>query len=198
MQRETIIAEFQHLQDDLNSVGYLKKDMILSSSRTMIVGTLYALPLVIIFGFVYRFLLLDHARLLEMNGLSFYIMFLAIIIVSVIIHECLHGLGWALFSGKSWSSIRFNFHAMMPSCACRIPLSREKYLIGVLLPVIVLGGSSVVFMFVHPGTVSVLTMIVNIILSGADIMIATSVIKEKGALIVDHPIEAGYVAFIKR
>ena len=68
---------------------------------------------------------------------------------------------------------------------------------GVLLPFAVLGGASVIFLFLYPGTFSVLTMIVNFILAGADIMIALRVLKEKDVLIADHPTEAGYIAFYK-
>ena len=50
-------------------------------------------------------------------------------------------------------------------------------------------------MFVCPGTVSVLTMLVNFLLAGADLLIAFSALRERGALIADHPTQAGYAAF---
>ena len=189
---------FQHVRNNAEKNQYKEKKKTISKTKAMVMGTLYALPLVLLFGFIYRFLLIDRAHLIETSGFSFYILFLVIIITSVIIHECLHGLGWLLFGRNGWNSIRFNIHAMMPSCACNMPLSREKYLFGVLLPFVVLGCCSVVFMFVYPGTVSVLAMIVNIIISGADIMIAVNVANEKNALIIDHPTEAGYIALTKR
>ena len=72
-----------------------------------------------------------------------------------------------------------------------------KYLIGVLLPFIFLGGGSIIFLFVYPGTISILTMAVNIVLAGADVLIAAKVLREKNVLIADHPTEAGYIAFYK-
>ncbi len=83
----------------------------------------------------------------------------------------------------------------MPSCACTAPLGRGQYIAGVLAPFVLLGGGSVVFMFVYPGTVSVLTMLVNFLLAGADLLIAFSAMRERGSLIADHPTQAGYAAF---
>ena len=163
----------------------------------MILGIIYALPFVIVFGLLYRFWLIERAYLLEVSGLSFYIIFIAIIAISVVIHELLHGVGWAVASGKGWNVVRFNINAMMPSCACKVALEKKAYLFGVLTPFVVLGFGSVLFIFIYPGTVSFLTMIVNFISAGADLIIACNVLKERDVLIADHPKEAGYIAFYK-
>ena len=163
----------------------------------MIFGIFYALPFVIVFGLLYRFLLIERAYLLEVSGLSFYILFIAIIAVSVVIHELLHGVGWAVASGKGWNVVRFNINAMMPSCACKVALEKKAYLFGVLTPFVVLGFGSVFFIFIYPGTVSFLTMIVNFISAGAELIIASNVLKERDVLIADHPKEAGYIAFYR-
>ena len=44
---------------------------------------------------------------------------------------------------------------------------------------------------------SFLTMIVNFISAGADLIIARNVLKERDDLIADHPKEAGYIAFYR-
>ena len=163
----------------------------------MTLGVLYALPFVIVFGLLYRFLLIERAHLSEVGGLSFYIMFVVIIAISVVIHELLHGIGWAISSGKGWNVVRFNINAMMPSCACKVALEKKQYLIGVLTPFVILGIGSVLFVFIYPGTISLLTMLVNFIAAGADLVIALNVLKEKESLIVDHPTEAGYITFYK-
>lgn len=189
--------KFEKMRAQLRGKGYKEKNVTISSGKAMTLGVLYALPFVIIFGLLYRFLLLERAYLSEIGGLSFYIMFLAILVVSVVIHELLHGIGWAVSSGKGWNAVRFNVNAMMPSCACRIVLEKKTYLVGVLTPFVVLGFGSVLFVFLYPGTISLLTMMVNFIAAGADLVIAFYVWKERGSLIADHPTEAGYIAFYK-
>ncbi len=189
--------DFNRVQTNLKASGYKEKNVIISSRKAIVLGIIYALPFIIILGLLYRFMLIERAHLLEISGLSFYIMFIAIIVVSVVLHELLHGIGWAISSGKGWKVVRFNINAMMPSCACKVALKKKSYLIGVLAPFVVLGLGSILFVFIYPGTVSLLTMMVNFTAAGADLLIAFSVLKEENCLIADHPTEAGYVAFCK-
>ncbi|MCI9019552.1 MAG: DUF3267 domain-containing protein [Eubacterium sp.] len=197
MDRHSENENFEEIKAQLHKQGYHEKDVTITSGKAMISGAAYALPFVIAFGLLYRFLLIERAYLLEASGLSFYIIFIAIIAVSAVIHELLHGAGWAAASGKGWNVVRFNINAMMPSCACKVPLEKKAYLFGVLTPFAVLGAGSVCFLFLYPGTVSFLTMIVNVISAGADLLIACNVLKERDVLIADHPTEAGYIAFYR-
>ena len=189
---------FEKIKAQLHEQGFHEKDVTITSGKAMISGVFYALPFAIVIGLIYRFLLVERACLLEVSGLSFYIIFIAIIAISVVIHELLHGIGWAAASGKGWHVVRFHINAMMPCCACKAALEKNSYLFGVLTPFVVLGFGSVFFIFIYPGTVSFLTMIVNFISAGADLMIACNVLKEKGdVLIADHPKEPGYIAFYR-
>lgn len=188
---------FNRVRAELKANGYQEKDVTIPSGKSMILGFLYSLPFIVFGGLLYRFLLIERAHLSEIGGLSFYIMFTAIIAVSVVIHELLHGIGWAITSGKGWKVVRFNINAMLPSCACEVVLRRQPYLIGVLAPFVVLGSGSMLFVFVYPGTVSLLTLMVNFIAAGADLLIAFKVLKEGRCLIADHPTDAGYIAFYR-
>ena len=189
--------DFERMKADLHEKGYQEKDVTITSGEAMVLGALYGLPFVIVFGLWYRFFLIERAYLLEVSGIAFYVLFIAIIAVSVVIHELLHGIGWAVASGKGWNAVRFNINAMMPSCACKAVLKKGAYLAGVLAPFTVLGGGSVLFIFIYPGTVSLLTMMVNFISAGADLMIAFQVLKERDGFIADHPTEAGYISFYR-
>lgn len=189
--------DFERMKADLLEKGYQEKDVTITSGKAMVLGALYGLPFVIVFGLWYRFFLIERAYLLEVSGIAFYVLFIAIIAVSVVIHELLHGIGWAVASGKGWNAVRFNINAMMPSCACKAVLKKRAYLAGVLAPFTVLGGGSVLFIFIYPGTVSLLTMMVNFISAGADLMIAFQALKERDGFIADHPTEAGYIAFYR-
>lgn len=189
--------DFERMKADLHEKGYQEKDVTITSGKAMVLGALYGLPFVIAFGLWYRFFLIERAYLLEVSGIAFYVLFIAIIAVSVVIHELLHGIGWAVASGKGWNVVRFNIHALMPSCACKAVLKKRAYLAGVLAPFVVLGFGSVLFIFIYPGTVSLLTMMVNFISAGADLLIAFQVLKERDGFIADHPTEAGYISFYR-
>lgn len=197
MKAQEYTAAYQKAREDLLQDGYQERKAVITSGKAMGLGLLFSLPFVAGLGMYYRFFLIQRAHLSETSGLAFYGIFLAITVLSVVCHELLHGLGWAVASGKGWHVVRFNVSVMMPSCACKIPLEKGQYLVGVLAPLAVLGLGSVLFLLIYPGTVSVLTMIVNFVAAGADLVIACRLLKEKNALIMDHPTEAGYIAFYR-
>lgn len=185
-------------QNRANNDLYKTRDVTLTTTQTMLKGVMCSLPFVLLIGFGYRFLLLDRAVLLDISGIRFYMLFIAIIAFVTVVHEWLHGLGWAISSGKGWGVIKFNISAVMPSCACKVLLSKKSYLIGVLLPFIVLGIGSIIFLLAYPGTISLLTMVTSFVGAGGDLAIALNVIKERpDTLISDHPTAAGYVAHTK-
>lgn len=189
--------KFQEMRRQMLAQGYKEKNVTFSSGKIMAMGLIAALLPVIILGMIYRFFLIDRAHLTDVGGLSFYIMFVIIIAVTAVVHELLHGIGWALAGGKGWSVIKFNIHALMSSCACVTVLTKSQYLTGALLPLLVLGTGSILFIFVYPGTIAILVMAANFVGAGADIIIAAHIIMEPADFILDHPRQAGYVAFAR-
>lgn len=65
----------------------------------------------------------------------------AIILGGIVAHEGLHGLTWAVFCRDGFRSIRFGFMARLlaPYCHCTVPLKLIWYVIGGLMPGVVMG-----------------------------------------------------------
>lgn len=165
-----------------------------TKSQAMLYGVLCALPFLLAVGCLFRFALRDRAQLMSLGGPSFFAAFLAIIAVSVTLHELLHGLGWMVAGSLHWQDVHFHLSAMMPTTNCEIPLAKRAYLTGVLLPFAVLGLASLALLLIFPGTLSLLSALVNFTLAGADLVIAACVLREpQNARIADHPTLAGYV-----
>lgn len=82
-------------------------------------------------------------------------------------------------------------------CTCRAVLPVRAYLTGTLLPFIVLGGGSFIYLVACPGTVSLLTALVNLTLPGADLAIAYKVLRSGADMVADSPKEAGFVALFR-
>ena len=181
----------QSEMDRLMQKGWIRRDYTLTGRQAYIWGTLMALPFVVFAGGLYRVFLLHRTILLSHTSL----ILLAVIVVSVPVHELLHGLGWKLAGRLEKDKIKFLFQHGMPMCACQAVLSARDYLIGVSLPFLVLGGGGMVFMIVYPGTVSVLTVWVNLLLSGADLLIAWKVLRCGAMQVADHPNQAGFIGF---
>lgn len=82
-------------------------------------------------------------------------------------------------------------------CACQAILPTKAYLAGTLLPFFILGVGSFLFLFLCPGTVSVLTAFVNLMLPGADLAISWRVLRSEAALIADNPDGAGFIGLVR-
>ena len=76
-------------------------------------------------------------------------------------------------------------------CTCRVVLPVRAYLTGTLLPFIVLGGGSFIYLVACPGTVSLLTALVNLTLPGA------KVLRSGADMVADSPEDAGFVALFR-
>ena len=177
----------------LTTQGWLAKRHTLTTFQTYLWGTLFALPFVLLAGGMYRIFLLDRAVLQDHTGL----ILLIVIIASVPLHEGLHGFGWILAGRLQKGDVAFFIHSGIPMCACRTILPAKAYLTGTLLPFFILGGGSFIFLLFCPGTISVLTALVNLMLPGADLAISWLVLRSEAALIADNPDGAGFIGLVK-
>lgn len=174
----------------LTAQGWRAERHTLTAAQTYLWGILFALPFVLLAGGLYRMLLLERAVLLDHTIL----ILLAVLAVSLPLHEALHGLGWKLAGRLGRGEVSYTFRRGLPMCACRAVLSVKAYLSGTLLPFLVLGGGSCILLLLYPGTISVLAVLVNLILPGADLVIAWRVLRSGASLVADSPDQAGFIA----
>lgn len=177
----------------LQAPGWRAKRYAMTTTQTYLRGIVFALPFVLLAGGIYRVLLLHRAVLLDHTNL----ILLAVLAASVPLHEALHGLGWKLAGRLPKGSVTFCVHGGIPMCACRAILPVKAYLAGALLPFFALGGGSFLLLLTYPGTVSVLTALVNLMLPGADLAIAWRVLRSGADLIADDPDQAGFIALTR-
>ena len=179
--------------ESLTAQGWRAERYTFTAVQTYLWGILFALPFVLLAGGLYRMFLLNRAALLDHTSL----ILLAVIIVSVPLHEALHGLGWKLAGRLQKGDVTFFIRGGIPMCACRTILPAQAYLIGTLLPFFVLGAGSFLFLFLCPGTMSLLTALVNLMLPGADLAISWRVLRSEAALIADNPDGAGFIGLVR-
>ena len=99
----------------LTAQGWQAKRHTLTTFQTYLWGTLFALPFILLAGGMYRMFLFDRAVLLDHTGL----ILLAVIIVSVPLHEALHGFGWKLAGRLQKGDVTFFVHNGIPVPAGR-------------------------------------------------------------------------------
>ena len=116
-------------------------------------------------------------------------------VAGIVVHELIHGLTWACFAKSGWKSISFGvmWKMLTPYCHCNEPLHIRGYMLGAMMPCIVLGViPAVLSLFV--GNLVLLALGVFFIAGAAgDIWMTWLLTKENpGSLVLDHPTEAGF------
>jgi hypothetical protein len=119
--------------------------------------------------------------------------FLWAFIPSILLHEGLHGLIWAI--PFNWKHIRFGFSVklMAPYTNCTVPLKKWHYFAGGMGPAVLMGILPA-FYALFTGKVQVLFWgILYTWTAAGDFISCWYVMKEnKSAYILDHPEELGY------
>lgn len=118
---------------------------------------------------------------------------LSVAAVSLLLHEALHALGWKRAGRLGRGEVRLLLRGGLPRCVCGAVLPVRAYLAGLLFPFAVLGGGSLLFMVLCPGTVTVLAALVNLTLPGADLLLACRLLKSDAVLVVDCPDQTGFI-----
>ena len=204
---ETRRINFEIKKKALIDHGYEAKDLTIGLVYANVMAFVLAMPIIGCFAAVYminnseqflEFSISIDANLYIKLAIAFIILFLL-----VVAHELIHGITWSMFTKKGWKSISFGFIAkyMTPYCTCDEALKKGQYIIGGLMPTIILG--------IFPAIVSVLTAslilfeisILMILLGGGDLTITMKLLmfraQNKEVLCIDHPYRAGLVAFVK-
>ena len=176
-------------------------------------ANLYAIfaiiPILIIYGLPFYFLWRNTFSKVALksfiNEFSFgilgdFISILIVITVGTVLHELIHGITWAKYTENGFKSIRFGimWRMLTPYCHCVEPLKVKHYILGAIMPTIILGFLPFVFSLVT-GNLLWLFFGVFFTMGGVgDFLIINLLRKEKkDDLVLDHPTEAGCYIFRK-
>ena len=193
---------FEETCDRLSQEGYKKTDLTIGIVKANLFVFLLAIPVIAIGVLLFAW---RNPISLLMPTSQGSLLFIILFVVLIVVHELIHGLTWSVYAEHHFKDIEFGFmkELLTPYCTCTTPLPKKHYILGALMPCIVLGiiptaigiliGSSLLFWI----------GIVMILSAGGDIMIVWKVMKfkkqdeSKEILIYDHPTQAGSVIFEK-
>lgn len=119
-------------------------------------------------------------------------------VVGIVVHELIHGATWACYAKSGWKSISFGvmWKMLTPYCHCSEPMHIPGYMMGAMMPCIVLGIiPSIVALCI--GSLPLLVWGIFFISAAAgDIWMSWLLTKENPkSLVLDHPSEAGFYVF---
>jgi hypothetical protein len=124
-----------------------KRDLSISMAQANIVVLFLSIPVVIL-QFAMFLLLHGTERLRPTWSTAFLIV---AVLLGIVVHELIHGIGWSIFGRKPFSAIKFGFQwrTLTPYAHLKEPVEVNAYRLGAFLPGFILGiltyGLSLVF-----------------------------------------------------
>lgn len=128
------------------------------------------------------------------------LIFSLLFIVGIVLHELIHGLIFGLFAESGFKSIRFGilWSPITPYCHCVEPLKLRHYIIGALMPAIILGLIPAVISLFNGNLMLLIIGVFFISAAAGDIMVIWILRKESmETLVLDHPSEPGCFIYRK-
>ena len=180
------------------SEGYESRDItttaLIANVAGTLLGALAAAPFVVIY-------LLFAARDNDIGTIGFFVTF-GVFLVSIVVHELIHGFTWGLFTKNGFRSIAFGviWEYLTPYCSCKEALSRRKYIAGGVMPGIVLGIIPLIVSCIIGYLPLMLYGGVMTICAGGDFLILSMIMRDKKnreEYFLDHPTKIGLVKFYK-
>jgi len=187
---------FDVLCQEMQDKNYHKEDKTFSAKEAGTQGMLLPIPFIVLVvgGYFWRWGA-DATPLWEIN----FLLFIGLFFLSIPIHELIHGLAWAKYAKNKMKSITFGFNVkeLMPYCHCKEALDAKAYKIGVLAPVVVLGGGYFLLSLLLPNTELILLSAFNLFMAAGDLLIFWGAHSVHEGLVIDHPELPGFVVFTK-
>lgn len=190
------IQNYETIRSNLLQSGYSEHTGTISALKANIMAFFTAGPFAVLILIIYFSVWKEVFFRTDFIGT---ILLFAVYLISIPLHEFIHGFTWHLFCKKGLKSIHFGimWEVAMPYCNCREPLKYHSYILGGLMPFFVLGfGISVLSIILH-SPFWLFIGVVNILSAGGDTTIALMLTKYRNHVILDHPTKCGFVAFYK-
>ena len=118
------------------------------------------------------------------------------IFAGVAVHELIHGFTWMWATRSGFSHLRFGLLQGGVYCHIDVPMSKRKYVVGALMPLMLVGVVPFLLSF---ATNSLWLMLFGAIFIGCamgDVLIVWAIRKEPpDTLVYDHPSEPGCIVY---
>ncbi len=193
-------SEFENLKSSLEEQGYKSDDLTIGILYANIMAFALGIPIIILLGIV--FLNKNHSVGGYFETLNVF-KFLAIMIVLIVVHELIHGVFWSMFAKKHWKAVSFGFimKYLTPYCTCKEPLKKYEYIIGALMPTIILGIIPSLISIFNGSAMLFSLGAIMILGGGGDLTIIIKLLcyhsNKENTIFIDHPYKLGLVAFVK-
>ncbi len=190
---------FEITRAELENKGYEMKEHTLGLVYANFMAFIVAIPFLISPVLIY--LLINPGRFNFSLGLLSLWLFLFIYFAAIVLHELVHGITWAAFAENHFKSISFGIMLEMltPYCNCSEPLKKWQYIVGSLMPLLVVGMIPAIIGALTAVTWLFLIGLFMIVGAGGDIIVSFRLLKYKSdkneVVVYDHPTKCGFITF---
>lgn len=183
--------------------NYKQEKLTIDIMKANLYGILILVPTFFIYGVPYFLIWGDEMSLSGLRdilkgapwmiGVGGLVVFV-ILIAGIVVHELIHGIVWARYAEKGFKSIRFGVLWKMatPYCHCKEPLQVKHYILGAIMPALVLGLLPALIALIAGNFALLIFGMFFTMAAVGDFMIINLLRKEDmNSLVLDHPSEAG-------
>ncbi len=184
-----------------NIENYKKEKLTINLVWANVFSFIIFLPTILLFTLPYYLIwgINSHGFIHTFSPIkSIYI--LVVLILGIVVHELIHGIFWAIFAKKGFHSIKFGVLWVMltPYCHCKEPLKVKHYIIGAIMPAVLLGFLPAILSIIIGNVWFLIFGIFFTIAAAGDFLIVNLLRKEnRNDLVQDHPSEAGCYIYRK-
>jgi hypothetical protein len=181
----------------------VRRELTLTAGEANLRAMVFVIPIILLLGVPYYFLWLRDLNLDTLIGFfrnnlylgKFGILWMLIILLAgIILHELIHGLTFLLFCKNGLRSIEFGimWQYLAPYCHCKEPLPIRPYIIGALMPAIVLGFIPAGIGLITGKFIALVFGMIFSIAAGGDLLIVYLLCGQpKESLVLDHESKVG-------
>ena len=162
----------------------------------ILTANLVSIPFLVLVGGVAGCVYYSVWHTFELESVANALWLAVAIAAGIVVHELIHGFTWMLVTKQSFKHLSFGTMAGAVYCHIDVPMSKRHYLVGAVMPLLLLGLIPTV-VAVAVGSVFWLVFGVIFIVSAiGDILIMWALRGEPSdALVYDHPTAAGCVVY---
>lgn len=194
----------------MNRIEDYKKEMLtIDLVKANLYGMFAIIPILIIYGVPFYFLWRNTFSKIALKNFinefnsgiwGNFVIILFVITIGIILHELIHGITWANYCKSGCKSIKFGmlWKMLTPYCHCVEPLKVKHYIIGGIMPAIILGVLPFAYSLFTGNVLWLFFSVFFTMAAAGDFLIINLLLKEnKDDLVLDHPSEAGCYIYRK-
>lgn len=191
------LEDFQRLSGQMGQQGYRRVDLVVDVVQANVMAVVVMLPFLAAAAVLFFALNPVGEVYIPLSGMA---LWLLAFLVLVVLHEAIHGLTWGLMAPHGFKAIAFGviWQMLTPYCTCNDGLKRWQYLLGGLMPTLIL-GFGLAGLATAQGSLWLFSLAEVMILGGGgDFLVVFKMLRhpqKDGAVYYDHPYECGLVVF---